>query len=202
MLTEKQEQALHEFFVKNEPQMWADLLRIARVPSVIGKAEPDAPFGVESRRVLDEVKALFAENGIDSVIDEDRYLLAYAGNTDSAERIGVYAHADVVPVDDKWIVTQPFEPVIKDGVIYGRGVHDNKVAVIYALYFVKAMRELGLTFNKKLEIFVGSNEEAGMGDIKAYRSYAERSPGYRIRHRFPQNHARLRLHVCNSLRNV
>ena len=67
MLTEKQEQALHEFYVKNEPQMWADLLRIARVPSVIGKAEPGAPFGVESRRVLDEVKALFAENGIESV---------------------------------------------------------------------------------------------------------------------------------------
>ena len=46
MLTEKQELALHEFFVKNEAAMWADLVRISRVPSVYGKAAPGAPFGV------------------------------------------------------------------------------------------------------------------------------------------------------------
>ena len=39
----------------------------------------------------------------------------------------VYSHMDVMPVDplDKW-ESDPFEPVIKDGKIWGRGVDDDK----------------------------------------------------------------------------
>ncbi len=56
--------------------------------------------------------------------------IIYAKRSSKAEkkvRILCYGHYDVQPVDplEKWL-TPPFEPVVKDGKIWGRGAADNK----------------------------------------------------------------------------
>lgn len=51
----------------------------------------------------------------------------------------VIGHLDVVPEGDGWSVP-PYEGVIKDGKIYGRGAIDDKgptVAALYGMYVVK-----------------------------------------------------------------
>ena len=56
--------------------------------------------------------------------------------------IGVLGHMDVVPAGDGWN-TDPFEGVIADGRITGRGVLDDKGPVIAALYAMKALKDSG-----------------------------------------------------------
>ncbi|MDR2846490.1 MAG: M20 family metallo-hydrolase [Candidatus Methanoplasma sp.] len=52
--------------------------------------------------------------------------------------VWIVAHMDTVPVGDlaDWD-TDPFEPVVKDGKIYGRGTEDNGQAVISSLFASK-----------------------------------------------------------------
>ena len=82
--------------------------------------------------------------------------------------VGLFAHADVVPVDDKWTVTSPFEPKIVDGELYARGALDDKSAIIISLYALKIIKELNIPFNSSLLCFAGANEETSMNDIISY----------------------------------
>ena len=64
----------------------------------------------------------------------------------------ILCHMDVVPAaDQKGWNTDPFDPVIKDGIIYGRGSQDDKGPSMAALYAVKALMDhsFPLTFAEK-----------------------------------------------------
>lgn len=54
-------------------------------------------------------------------------------------------HVDVVPTgpEDMW-ATPPFDPVVKDGWMYGRGAGDMKAGVAANLFALDALRRLGL----------------------------------------------------------
>lgn len=82
--------------------------------------------------------------------------------------IGLFWHSDVVAVNNDWIHTSPFIPIEKDGFIIGRGVLDDKAAIIISLYCAKILKELNIPFNSQLIMFTGSNEETGMEDIDNY----------------------------------
>ena len=84
------------------------------------------------------------------------------------KKLGILCHLDVVGVNaEKWD-TPPFKPIIKDGMIYGRGVLDNKgpgVAALYALYTVKQL-EIPLKYG--VGLYFGTDEEKGMSDFAEY----------------------------------
>ena len=73
-----------------------------------------------------------------------------------------------MPVSDDWIYTTPISPLVKDGILIGRGASDDKSAVAISLYCAKILRELNIPFNSRLVMFTGANEESGMEDIRAY----------------------------------
>uniref|UniRef100_UPI002409AC04 Sapep family Mn(2+)-dependent dipeptidase n=1 Tax=Atopococcus tabaci TaxID=269774 RepID=UPI002409AC04 len=81
---------------------------------------------------------------------------------------------DVVPAGDisKW-ETNPFEGVVKDGVIYGRGTQDDKGPTIAALYAFKAVVDAGYTFNKRIRFIFGTDEESYWRGIDAYKQQEE-----------------------------
>ncbi len=73
----------------------------------------------------------------------------------------VYGHYDVMPVDpiDKWD-TQPFEPVVKDGIIYARGADDDKgQAFMHAKAFESLVKTGSLPCNVKF--MIEGEEEIG-----------------------------------------
>ncbi len=143
------------------------LIRLARVPSVCSDALPGAPFGAACRAVLEEAARIHAENGFpDTCISDDGYLLTHIGCGEKT--IGIFAHGDVVPPGDGWTITEPFDPVVKDGFLVGRGVNDNKSGMLISLYAARAIRDLGLPFSSRLLLFTGSNEESGMADVAAF----------------------------------
>lgn len=88
--------------------------------------------------------------------------------TETEKTLGLFAHADVVEVSDDWVHTAPFEPLEKEGYLIGRGVLNDKSAVVISLYCAKILKELNIPFNSKLVMFTGSNEETGMEDVENY----------------------------------
>lgn len=158
---------IDEYIDTHKNKIVEDLLEIVKIPSVNAEPKPQSPFGEKCAEMLGITAELFEDNGFKTDINrENGYALSYYGNGDKS--IGIFSHTDVVPVDDKWQVCKPFEPVVKDGYIFGRGCNDDKSGVIEMLYAAKIIRDLGLNFKSKLVMFNGSNEESGMEDITAF----------------------------------
>lgn len=90
-------------------------------------------------------------------------LAYYEGSDPNASRLWMLSHLDVVPPGDlsKWTVTKPFEPVIRDGKVYGRGSEDNGQAIVSSLYAVKALMELGVKPRRTVVLAFVSDEETG-----------------------------------------
>ena len=85
-----------------------------------------------------------------------------------APTVLVYGHYDVMPVDpiELWN-TQPFEPVIKEGRIWGRGADDDKGQ---GFMYVKAVEALIATGNLRCNVkfmFEGE-EEIGSGSLTTW----------------------------------
>ncbi|MEM1658899.1 MAG: ArgE/DapE family deacylase [Candidatus Jordarchaeales archaeon] len=73
----------------------------------------------------------------------------------------IYAHMDVVPVEEKWSVP-PFEGVVKDGRIYGRGVADMKGFIAAVVTALRVVHELGLKPNYDITCVMCTDEELGV----------------------------------------
>lgn len=84
-------------------------------------------------------------------------------------------HCDVAPADEKkWKICKPYEPVIRDGKLYGRGSCDQKGGLAAAFWAMKILKESG--FNPKGDIIFESvvDEEFAGGN----GTLASRLKGY------------------------
>jgi len=89
-------------------------------------------------------------------------LLVRIKGESSKRRLWIMSHIDVVPPGNEadW-KTPPFEPVLKDGKLYGRGSEDDQQSLAAAFWAVMSVLELGKkpTFDTHL-LFV-ADEETG-----------------------------------------
>jgi succinyl-diaminopimelate desuccinylase len=69
-------------------------------------------------------------------------------------------HFDVVPAGEGWTVP-PFDGVVRDGRIYGRGVCDMKAGIAAALFAAEAIERAGVTLPGTIEISGTVDEESG-----------------------------------------
>lgn len=160
-------QKIHSYATEHKEEILNTLKELVKIPSVRGETQKDAPFGKECADALEYIKNLYAENSFETELDkEGGYLLSYYGKSDKT--LGLFAHTDVVGVNNDWIYTSPFEPREKDGCLIGRGTLDDKSAAVTFLYCAKMLKELEIPLSSKLVIFTGSSEETGMEDIDNY----------------------------------
>lgn len=94
------------------------------------------------------------------------------------ETLGILCHVDVVPVEPlaEWN-TDPFEPKLIDGKLFGRGTLDDKGMVIACIYAMKAVADCGVTPHKKVQLIIGTQEEVKWNDIQKYVNEC-RTPDY------------------------
>jgi len=85
----------------------------------------------------------------------------YGENTE--ERLWIITHMDVVPQGEEsmWTVTKPFEPIVKEGRIYGRGSEDNGQSLISSVFAVKALKKLGIKPKRTVVLAFVADEEQG-----------------------------------------
>nr|WP_249745572.1 M20 family metallopeptidase [Mesobacillus boroniphilus] len=144
---------------KLESQFHNALMNSVRIPSVIQENEGQYPFGAQIDLALKNILELCEHLGFKTYYDPKGYY-GYAEIGEGEEMIGVLGHLDVVPAGklDEWR-TPPFEPVIQDEKIYGRGTQDDKGPTIASIFAVKALMNLGIPFHKRVRLIFGTDEE-------------------------------------------
>lgn len=101
--------------------------------------------------------------------NDDGYVVVI-GLGQQQERIGIITHGDVQPVNsDKW-QQSPFEldTTTEPGRLIGRGTEDDKGPISTALYAMKAIKDKGITLNKRIELYIYMAEESDWEPLKAY----------------------------------
>lgn len=172
---------IHTWLQTHRDEIVDTMLTLCRIPSWRGEPEPGAPFGRACADMLDAVENLYQKHGFSTDAYRDGgYLLAYGGDTRSETTLGIFAHGDVVAPGTDWLYTTPFAPIEKDGYLIGRGVLDDKAAIVLSLCCARMIEELHLPFAARLLCWTGFNEETGMQDIKNYRADGHTPPDFAL----------------------
>ncbi len=105
---------------------------------------------------------------------EDRAILIKWNGKYSQNPAVMMSHYDVVPVnEDAWTVA-PFEGIIKDGALYGRGVADTKVTLSASLTASEHLIESGFIPEHDVYFAFSGNEEInGKGAINIVNYFKE-----------------------------
>jgi len=155
------------WFEDHREQMLSDVVRLLRIPSISDPSGPCHPFGQGCHDALEEMLLIGREHGF--YTENHEYYVGSIGleKKDYKNTIGFWNHLDVVPVGNNWEYA-PFDPVLLDHFLIGRGSQDNKGPAIGILYMMKCIRELQIPMKHELCLFVGCDEERGMQDIEYY----------------------------------
>ena len=95
--------------------------------------------------------------GLDVVRDEAGVRVE-VGSPDSGPTIALVSHLDVVPPGEGW-TRDPFEPVVAEGRLYGRGSGDAKASVAAMLTAVHDLAEAGGPPRGRVLVILGYGEE-------------------------------------------
>ena len=88
-------------------------------------------------------------------------IIAYTAGEKASEKLWIVTHMDIVPSGEEslWTVTRPFEPIIKDGKVYGRGSEDNMQSMFASIFAVKALKNLGTKPKRTVALCFVADEE-------------------------------------------
>lgn len=167
---------IHDWLRNHEQELLSDTLRMLRIPSVEGPAEPNAPFGKENRHALDLALSLCSGWGFKT--EDIEGFIGY-GEIGQGDRLVMsLGHLDVVPVGPGW-KHPPFGAEIDNGYIYSRGATDDKGPTMASLYAVRAIKEVVPDLPARIRQVFGCNEESGFKCIYRY-VLTEEAPTYGI----------------------
>ncbi|MDR0922431.1 MAG: Sapep family Mn(2+)-dependent dipeptidase [Lactobacillales bacterium] len=144
-----------------------DLATVIEVPSVLGEAQADAPFGQASKQAIEVATQLAQGYGLDTDIVGNAVGYAQLG-ADAKDYYGVLGHLDVVPVTNQKWTSDPFLLTKRGDKLYARGILDNKGPIISCLFGLKILNELGVVPKTPIRVLFGSDEESGSHDIPLY----------------------------------
>ena len=148
--------------------------RLVRIRSVREEAQPGMPFGPGPAAALAEGLKLAEELGF-AAKNYDNYVGAVDFN-DQETQLHILCHLDVVGEGTGWTVTEPYEPVEVDGMLYGLGTDDDKGPVAAVLLAMQAVKDLGVPLKKNVRLLMGTDEESGSEDIAYYYSKEPYAP--------------------------
>ena len=140
------------------PGVRADLERLVRIPGIAFEGFDHSHV----ERSAEAVAELLRGCGLDTQIvrgDGQPAVIGRRPAPPGAPTVLLYAHHDVQPAGDPALWTSdPFEPVERDGRLYGRGAADDKAGV---MAHVAALRAFGDQLPVGVVVFVEGEEEFG-----------------------------------------
>lgn len=133
------------------------------------KSQPKKPFGEGNYQILIWIMDLAKSWGFQPKFDDENYY-AYIDYGQGNDIFMIAPHLDIVPSGDlKQWKNSPFEPIIKDNILFGRGALDDKGPAIINLYALKYLKDNNYQpKNYKIRLIFGVNEEGKMDCLEKY----------------------------------
>ncbi|WP_238017032.1 dipeptidase [Dactylosporangium sp. AC04546] len=158
------EEELRAAIRREMPGVRADLERLVRIPGIAfagfdhGQVERSAEAVAELLRGAGVPDVRIVRKGGQPAV------IGRRPAPPGAPTVLLYAHHDVQPIGDasKW-ETDPFEPVERDGRLYGRGVADDKAGV---MAHIAALRAFGDDLPVGVVLFIEGEEEYGSESLE------------------------------------
>ena len=158
-----------QYAQENAARFRSELIDLLRIPSVSTDEDYAADCKKAAEWTVDHLKAigLTAE-----VIPTGRHPLVYAewlGAGSEAPTVLIYGHYDVQPAakEDGWD-TEPFDPVERDGKIWGRGTTDDKGQFFTHVKAVESLLETDGKLPVNVKFIIEGEEESGGESIAKY----------------------------------
>jgi acetylornithine deacetylase/succinyl-diaminopimelate desuccinylase-like protein len=154
--------AWETYLNEHRDQFISELLEFLRIPSI--SSLPDHIPDV--RRAAEWLEARMEATGIESVriMPTGGHPVIYGDWLHASGRptVLIYGHFDTQPVDplDLWD-NPPFEPIIKDGRIYGRGASDDKGNLFIPIIVAEAILKTAGSLPVNLKFLFEGQEEIG-----------------------------------------
>ncbi len=153
------------YIESHKDQFLSELFDVLRIPSISAQSEhkPDM------QRCAEHLAKALVKAGADraEVMPTAGNPVVYAEKIidPKAKTVLVYGHYDVMPVDprEEWR-TEPFEPVVKEGRIWGRGADDDKGQLFMHVAAFEAMCATG-TLPCNVKFMLEGEEEIGSASL-------------------------------------
>lgn len=165
---------IEAYIDSHREEMLSDIITLCRINSEKMPYKEGMPYGEGVCSALRMALSIAERYGF-SVNNYDNYV-GTADLNDKEAGLDILAHLDVVPAGEGWQVTKPFDPVEKDGKLYGRGTADDKGPAMAALYAMRAVKECGIPLSKNVRLILGTDEECGSSDIPHYYAVEKEAP--------------------------
>ena len=120
-----------------------------------GDEGPAADFVAQRLRDADIETTVVYSDGRPNVVGRLR------GDGSGGGPLLLTGHLDVVPAEPEFWDVDPFEAVVKDGYLYGRGTVDMKNMVAMSLHVILALKKSGARLTRDVIVAFVSDEEEG-----------------------------------------
>lgn len=153
-------------------EMLETLDKLCRFKSVAELTnDPCAPYGKQVNEALRFALSICESFGMR--VKNCNNQLGWAEIGEGSEIVGIPAHLDVVPAGDGW-KTEPYSAAVVDGMIYGRGVCDDKGPAVACIYAMRDLLKSKTPLKRRVRLIFGQTEENGdWTDMDYYREHEE-----------------------------
>ena len=156
----------------SKDELLKELKEFLRMPSVSARKEDDESF----RGCAEWVRAKLEEAGAEArLMETNGHPVVYAEIGEGERTLLSYGHYDVQPPEpmELW-ESDPFEPTVRDGSLFARGIADDKGDVMARIQALRLYREEVGPLPFKLKFFIEGEEEVGSPNLAPFvRANAE-----------------------------
>ncbi|MEX0721084.1 MAG: dipeptidase [Balneolaceae bacterium] len=155
-----------QYIDQNKDKFLNELFELLRIPSISTDSSKKNEINKAADFLLSQLQAL----KLDTVkkFDTPGNPIIYAEHSPHQDRptVLIYGHYDVQPSepDDLWN-TPPFEPTVKDGLIYARGASDDKGQAFTHIKAVESFVQSGEEIPVNLKFILEGEEEIGSPNL-------------------------------------
>src|SRR5215203_6683873 len=163
---------LREHVNSKKEELLGELEEFLRMPSISARKDGGAGF----RECAEWVAGKLEEAGAEArIIETEGHPVVYAEAGDGDKTLLSYGHYDVQPPEplELW-ESDPFEPSIRNGTIFARGVADDKGDVLARIQALRLYQEEFGPLPFRLKFLIEGEEEIGSPSLPGFvRSNAE-----------------------------
>src|ERR687890_1474843 len=153
-------------------ELLGELNEFLRMPSISARQDDSGAFRNCAQWVAGKLDEAGAEA---SIMETEGHPVVYAEIGSGDATLLSYGHYDVQPPEplDLW-ESEPFEPTVRDGGLYARGVADDKGDVLARIQALRLYMEEHGQLPFKLKFLIEGEEEIGSPNLASFvRSHAD-----------------------------